>query len=147
MRLRWIPPGFTSTFSTCLDQPLYSCSSVSSPLLPGKGEWRNNLPTYVHVKLFQLLHQWDLLNCKVKTVTKAAELMTVKTLSTVRGGAVVERERERCEIKRIALPYKFIYVPGQYYSYVQLHSCQCNQLSFHLLSVWERAIDASMIFR
>jgi len=30
--LRWIPPGFTSTFSACLDKPLYSCSSVSSLL-------------------------------------------------------------------------------------------------------------------
>jgi len=45
-----------------------------SPLFPCKGEWRNNSPAYVLATVFQPLHQWDILNCKVKSVTKAAEL-------------------------------------------------------------------------
>ena len=67
--LRWIPPGFTSTFSACLDKPLYSCSSVSSldPLFPGKGEWRNNSPAYIHVTLFQLYAVRDAITVRARS--------------------------------------------------------------------------------
>jgi len=60
---------FFHPLSACLDKPLYSCSSVSSldPLFPGKGEWRNNSPAYIHVTLFQLYAVRDAITVRARS--------------------------------------------------------------------------------